>query len=70
MVKSKNKSNMNEIISPSFVSGNRKIKGRYRIYDKQRKENDLKNELILQKTYYDKLFNISDEAIVFFDERW
>lgn len=49
----------------SFDKRSKRVKGRYRIHSIKKGEENLKNELILQKTYYDKLFNMSTDAIVF-----
>jgi Amt family ammonium transporter len=41
-----------------------KVIGTYRIYENKQKEDDIKKELVLQKAYFEGLFNTGTEAIV------
>ncbi len=47
---------------------NGKVVGTYRIYENLKKENDIKNELALQKAYFEGFFNTSIEALVLLDK--
>lgn len=47
---------------PILQDGN--VVGTYRMYEDVRKENGIRNELVLQKAYFEGLFNTSREAMV------